>query len=72
MKNISVNRNIGYNLRHGKDAQLSRVCTTSFGIEIMAFLENRILQEVPHEIKDYSKIQIFADRLSCVHHHVIK
>ena len=41
MKDIFMERNISYNLRHGSDAQLPKVRTTSFGIETTVYLGNK-------------------------------
>ena len=65
MKEIFIQRNIGYNLRHGNDAQLPKVRTTSFGIETIAFLGNRLWQVLPHEIKDSSTLPIFKKQIRC-------
>ena len=65
MKEIFMQRNIDYNLRHGNDAQLPKVRTTSFGIETIAFLGNRLWQVLPHEIKDSSTLPIFKKQIRC-------
>ena len=51
MKDIFKERNISYNLRRGNDAQLPKVRTTSFGIESIAYLGNKLWQLLPLEIK---------------------
>ena len=38
MKDIFGERKISYSLRHGSDAQIPKVRTTSFGIETIAYL----------------------------------
>ncbi len=65
MKEILMQRNITYKLRHGNDAQLPKVCTTSFGIETIAFFGNRMWQVLPHEIKDSSTLPIFRKQIKC-------
>ena len=47
MKDIYMERNISYNLRHGNDAQLPKVRTTSFGIETTVYLGNKLWQLIP-------------------------
>ena len=42
MKDIFQERNVNYSLRHGNDAQIPKVRTTSFGIETMNFLGSRL------------------------------
>ena len=59
MKDICMERNIGYNLRHGNDAQLPKVRTTSFGIETTVYLGNKLWQFIPQEIKESSTLPIF-------------
>ena len=65
MKDIFTQRNTGYELRHGTDAQVPKVRTTSFGIETIAFLGNRMWQLLPHEIKDSSTLPIFKKQIRC-------
>ena len=52
MKGIFMERNISYNLRRGNDAQLPKVRTTSFGIESIACLGNKLWQLLPLEINN--------------------
>ena len=54
MKDIYMERNISYNLRHGNDAQLPKVRTTSFGIETTVYVGNKLWQLIPQEIKESS------------------
>ena len=42
MKNIFTQQNISYNLRHGNDAQLPKVRTTSFGVESITYLGTKL------------------------------
>ena len=51
MKEIFMQRNIGYSLRHGDDAQLPKVPTTSFGVESIAYLGNKLWQILPQRNK---------------------
>ena len=51
MKDIFMERGITYNLRHGNDAQLPKVRTTSFGVETLAYLENNLWQFLLRDIK---------------------
>ena len=52
MKDIFMERCTTQNLRHGNDAQLPKVRSTSFGVdENIAYLLNKLWQLLPHEIK---------------------
>ena len=59
MKDIFMERNISYNLRRGNDAQLPKVRITSFGIERIAYLGNKLWQLLPLEIKQSNTLPIF-------------
>ena len=37
-----MEQGITYNLRHGNDARLPKVQTTSLGVETLAYLENKL------------------------------
>ena len=50
---------MNYNLRHGNDAQLLKVRTTSFGIETITYLGSRLWQLLPKEIKQSNTFSIF-------------
>ena len=63
MKDIFMERNISCNLRHGNDAQLPKVRTTSFGIESIAYLRNELWQLLPLEIKQSNALPIFNKRI---------
>ena len=52
-------QNISYSLRHDDDAQLSFVRTTSFGVESIAYLGNKLWQNLPQEIKQSNSPPIF-------------
>ena len=65
MKDIFKERNISYNLRRGNDAQLPKVRTTSFGIESIAYLGNKLWQLLPLEIKQSNTLPIFKKRIRC-------
>ena len=65
MKDIFMERNISYNLRHGSDAQLPKVRTTSFGIETTVYLGNKLWQLIPQDIKKSSTLPIFKKRIRC-------
>ena len=58
MKDIFMQRNISYNLRHGNDAQLPKVRTTSFGVESITYLGNKLWQFLPQEIKQANTLNI--------------
>ena len=53
------------NLRHGNDAQVPKVRTTSFKIETIAYLGSRLWQLLPQEIKQSSNLPIFKKRIKC-------
>ncbi len=63
MKDIFGERNISYSLRHGNDTQLPKVLTTTFGIEIVAYLGNKLWQLLPQQIKNSSNLHIFKRRV---------
>ena len=65
MKDIFMERNISYNLRRGNDAQLPKVRATSFGIESIACLGNKLWQLLPLEIKQSTTLPIFKKRIRC-------
>ena len=65
MKEIFMQRNISYSLRHGDDAQLPKVRTTSFGVESIAYLGNKLWQIVPQEIKQSNSLPIFKKQIRC-------
>ena len=50
MKNIFLQRSISFRLRHSNDAELPEVRTTSFGIELITYLGNKLWQHLPQEI----------------------
>ena len=63
MKEIFMQRNISYSLRHGSHAQLPKVQTTPFGVESIAYLGNKLWQILPQEIKQSNSISIFKNKL---------
>ena len=65
MKDIFQKRNVNYNLRHGNDAQLPKVRTTSFGIKTITYLGSRLWQLLPQEIKQSHTLSIFNERIKC-------
>ena len=65
MKDFFRERNMSYNLRHGNDALLPKVQTTSSGIETIAYLGGRLWQLLPKEIKQSSSLSIFRKRIKC-------
>ena len=65
MKDFFREQNMSYNLRHGNDAQLPKVQTTSSGIETIAYLGGRLWQLLPQEIKQSSSLSIFRKRIKC-------
>ena len=65
MNDIFMQRNISYSLRHGDDAQLPKVRTTSFGVESIAYLGNKLWQNLPQEIKQSNSLTIFKKQIRC-------
>ena len=65
MKDIFAERNTGYNLRHGDDSQLPKVHTTTYGIETISFLGNRLWSTLPNIIKQASTLSIFKSHIKC-------
>ena len=50
-RDIFAERDTGYDLRRGKDSQLPKVHTTTYGIETISFLGNRLWPTVPNTVK---------------------
>ena len=65
MKDIFAERNTGYDLRHGNDSQLPKVHTTTYGIETISFLGNRLWATLPNVIKEASTLPIFKSHIKC-------
>ena len=65
MKDIFAERNTGYNLRHGNDSQIPKVHTTTYGIETISFLGNRLWSTLPNIIKQASTLPIFKSHIKC-------
>ena len=65
MKDIFVDRNTGYDLRHGNDSQFPKVRTTKYGIETISFHGNRLLSTLPNIIKQASTLPIFKSHIKC-------
>ena len=55
---------MSYNLRHGNDAQILKVRTTSFGIETKPYLSSRLWQLLSQEIKQSNTLPIFKKRIN--------
>ena len=58
MKEIFAGRNTGYNLRHGNDSQLPKVHTTTYVIETISYLGNRLWSTLPNIFKQASALPI--------------
>ena len=65
MKDIFAERNTGYNLRHGNDSQLPKVHTTTYGIETISFLGNRLWSTLPNIFKQARTVPIFKNHIEC-------
>ena len=65
MNDIFMHRNISYSLRHGDDTQLPKVRTTFFGAESIAYLGNKLWQNLPQEIKQSNSLTIFKKQIRC-------
>ena len=65
MKDIFAERNTGYDLRHGNDSQLRKVHTTTYGIETISFLRNRLWSTLPNIIKQAKTLPIFKSHIKC-------
>ena len=48
-----------YNLRGGNKTQLQQGRTTSFGVETLAYLRNKLWQFLPHSIEQSNTLSIF-------------
>ena len=64
-KDIFTERNTGYNLRYGNDSQLPKVHTTTYGIETISFLGNRLWSTLPNIFKQASTLPIFKSHIKC-------
>ena len=62
MKQIFMQRNISYSLRYG-DAQVPNVRTTSFGVESIAYLGNKLWQILPQEINSQTAFPSSKNKL---------
>ena len=65
MKDISAVHNTGYDVRQGNDSQLPKVHTTTYGIETISFLGNRLWSTLPNIIKQASTLAIFKSHIKC-------
>ena len=65
MKDIFVDRTTGYDLRHGNDLRLPKVHTTTYGINTMSFLGNRLWPTLSTIIKQASTLSIFKSHIKC-------
>ena len=59
MKDIFIERIITYNLWRGNDAQLTKALATSFGVETVPYLGNKLWKYLPHETKLSDTLSIF-------------
>ena len=64
MKDIFAEQNTGYNIRHGNNSQLPKVHTTTYGIETISFLRNRLWSTLPNIFKQASTLPIFKTILN--------
>ena len=65
MNDIFIQRNISCSLRNGDDALLPKVRTTSFGVEFIAYLGNKLWQNLPQQIKQSNSLTIFKKQIRC-------
>ena len=65
MKDIFAERNTGYDLRHGNDSQLPKVHTTTYGIETISFLGNRLWSTLTIIIKQANTLSIVKSHIKC-------
>ena len=65
VKDIFLQRNIRYSLRHGDDAQQPKVRTMTFGVESITYLGNKLWQNLPQEIKQSNSLPIFKKQIKC-------
>ena len=63
MKDIFAEGNTGYNLRHGNDSQVPKVHITTYGIETISFLGNRLSSTLPNIFKQASTLPIFKNHI---------
>ena len=65
MKDIFTDRNTGYDLRHGNDSQLLKAHATTYGIETISFLVNRLWLTLPNITKQASTLSILKSQIKC-------
>ena len=65
MKDIFAVRDTGYDLGQGNDSQLPKVHTTTYGIETISFLGNRLWSTLPNVIKQASTLSIVKSHIKC-------
>ena len=61
MKEIFRERDVSYNLRYGYDAKLPKVRTTSYGVESIGYLGNKVWQLLLHENKTSTSLRVFKN-----------
>ena len=64
-KDIFTEHNTGYNLKHGNNSQIPKVHTTTYRIETISFLGNRLLSTLPNIVKQASTPPIFKNHIKC-------
>ena len=66
MKDIFAVRNAGYDyMTPEDDSQLPKVHTTTYGIETISFLGNRLWSTLPNIIKQAGTLSIFKSHIKC-------
>ena len=63
MKDIFAVRNTVYDLRQDNDSQLPKVQRTTYGIEAISFLRNRLWSTLPNIIKQARTLSIFKSHI---------
>ena len=74
IKEIFRERDVCHNLRHDNDAKLHEVRATSYGVETIGYLRNKLWQLFPHETKTSANLIVFkkhirswnCDRCNCM------
>ena len=63
LTDIFKERSVSYNLRKGSDTLLPVVITTTYGIETVSYIENKLWQILPSSLKSISNLENFKEVL---------
>ena len=63
MTEILLDRNVSYNLPRGSDALFSAIRTTTYGIEMIRFIENKLWEILLPSLKSIPTIEKFKKEI---------